>query len=91
MRVTGESLLQHWDVYLHANTIEFQAFLEEADKELWNIFHSVDLDSNGKIDKNELHDALEQAGISANGERLQQFFEFMDRNRDGVISFEEWR
>lgn len=70
---------------------EFKAFLEGADKELWNIFHSVDLDSNGKIDQTELQEALERAGITANGERLQQFFEFMDRNRDGVISFEEWR
>ena len=70
---------------------EFKAFIEGADKELWNIFHSVDLDSNGKIDKTELQEALERAGITANGERLQQFFEFMDRNRDGVISFEEWR
>lgn len=51
----------------------------------------MDLDSNGKIDKKELHDALERAGIVANGDRLQQFFEFMDQNRDGMISFEEWR
>ena len=51
----------------------------------------MDQDSDGKIDKTELHKALERAGISPNRERLQEFFEFMDRNRDGVISFEEWR
>ena len=65
--------------------------MEQADKALWQIFHSVDLDSNGKIDKIELRDALTRAGIIANGKKLEQFFEFMDRNRDGEICFEEWR
>ncbi|KAI5806724.1 mitochondrial carrier domain-containing protein, partial [Peziza echinospora] len=70
---------------------EFRAFVEQADKELWQIFHSVDMDSNGKIDKIELREALTRAGIIANGKKLEQFFEFMDRNRDGEICFEEWR
>lgn len=70
---------------------EFRAFVEAADQELWQIFHSVDLDSNGRIDKIELAEALVRAGVLADGDRLQQLFEFMDQNKDGVISFEEWR
>ncbi|KAF8461361.1 mitochondrial carrier domain-containing protein [Kalaharituber pfeilii] len=70
---------------------EFKEFINAADKELWQIFHSVDLDSNGKIDKAELRQALDKAGIDAHGDRLEEFFEFMDKNRDGVVSYEEWR
>ncbi|KAL7271075.1 hypothetical protein RUND412_006192 [Rhizina undulata] len=68
---------------------EFWTFFESADRELWRIFNSVDLDKNGKIDKGELRAALVQAGV--NSDRLEEFFDSMDRNNDGVISFEEWR
>lgn len=91
MRVTGRDANIIFLNIAYSLITEFKVFIEGVDKELWNIFHSVDKDSNGKIDKTELHEALERAGIAANGDRLQQFFEFMDRNRDGVISFEEWR
>jgi solute carrier family 25 phosphate transporter 23/24/25/41 len=65
--------------------------VESADKELWRIFTSVDLDKNGKIDKGELRDALSRAGLAVESKRLEEFFDSMDRNNDGVISFEEWR
>lgn len=70
---------------------EFKNFFEGADRELWRIFHSVDLDKNGKIDKGELRVALTRAGIAVDTSRLEEFFDSMDRNNDGVISFEEWR
>lgn len=70
---------------------EFKHFFEGADRELWRIFHSVDLDKNGKIDKGELRVALTRAGIAVDTSRLEEFFESMDKNNDGVISFEEWR
>lgn len=70
---------------------EFKHFFEGADRELWRIFHSVDLDKNGKIDKGELRVALTRAGIAVDTSRLEEFFDSMDRNNDGVISFEEWR
>ena len=76
----------------HSRTYaEFKAFVDGADKELWQIFHSVDLDSNGKIDKSELREALVKAGISTDAAKLEQMFKSMDRNRDGEICFAEWR
>ena len=51
----------------------------------------MDLDNNGKIDKTELREALSRAGVIADGERLKEFFDFMDSNRDEEICFEEWR
>jgi solute carrier family 25 (mitochondrial phosphate transporter), member 23/24/25/41 len=70
---------------------EFKSFIESADRELWRIFTSVDLDRNGKIDKQELQVALGRAGLVVDASRLKDFFDLMDRNNDGVISFEEWR
>ena len=70
---------------------EFKHFFESADKELWRIFTSVDLDKNGKIDKGELREALRRAGLAVDPKRLEKFFDSMDRNNDGVISFDEWR
>lgn len=70
---------------------EFKHFFEGADRELWRIFRSVDQDRNGKIDKGELRIALTRAGIAVDTNRLEEFFYSMDKNNDGVISFEEWR
>ncbi|KAG0642060.1 mitochondrial carrier domain-containing protein [Tuber brumale] len=70
---------------------EFKHFFESADRELWRIFTSVDLDRNGNIDKAELRIALSRAGLVVDTKRLQEFFDSMDRNNDGVICYEEWR
>ncbi|CAZ85743.1 unnamed protein product [Tuber melanosporum] len=70
---------------------EFKHFFESADRELWHIFTSVDLDRNGNIDKAELRIALSRAGLVVDTKRLQEFFDSMDRNNDGVICYEEWR
>lgn len=51
----------------------------------------MDVDKDGNIDKGELKAALIRAGIAVNPNRLEEFFESMDKNNDGVISFEEWR
>ncbi|KAI5813331.1 mitochondrial carrier domain-containing protein [Pyronema omphalodes] len=71
---------------------EFKVFFAGAEKELYSIFKSVDSDGNGNIDRNELKQALQRAGIMVTPpEKLEQFFRSIDSNRDGVISFEEWR
>lgn len=70
---------------------EFKHFFESADRELWRIFRSVDLDKNGKIDRGELRVALTRAEIAVDANRLEEFFDSMDKNNDGAISFEEWR
>jgi solute carrier family 25 phosphate transporter 23/24/25/41 len=54
------------------------------------LFHSIDRDHNGKLDKSELKSALSGAGLVIPPWKIDQFFEEVDVN-DGVISFEEWR
>ena len=55
------------------------------------LFHSIDRDNNGNLDKSELKSALEGAGLVIPQWKIDQFFEEVDVNHDGVISFEEWR
>lgn len=71
--------------------IEFRVFVEAAERQLYVLFKSIDRDQNGKIDKEELHHAVQRAGLAVPLRRLDEFFENIDHNRDGFITFEEWR
>ena len=70
---------------------EFRVFVEETEKELLNLFKSIDRDHNGNLDKAELQAAFKRAGLAVPSSKLDQFFEEVDTNNDGVISFDEWR
>lgn len=71
--------------------LEFRKFVEQTEKQLWQLFKSIDRDHNGQLDKAELRSAFGTAGISLPGAKLDQFFSEVDTNRDGVITFDEWR
>ncbi|KAI1388449.1 mitochondrial carrier [Hypoxylon trugodes] len=70
---------------------EFRVFVEAAERQLYVLFKSIDRDQNGKIDKEELHHAVQRAGLAVPMRRLDEFFENIDHNRDGFITYEEWR
>lgn len=70
---------------------EFRKFVEETEKELWQLFKSIDQDHNRQLDKGELRSAFETAGIRLPSSKLDQFFSEVDTNHDGVITFDEWR
>ncbi|KAI0541450.1 mitochondrial carrier domain-containing protein [Xylaria digitata] len=70
---------------------EFRVFVEAAERQLFHLFRSIDRDKNGKLDKEELQTAFHKAGLAVPNRRLDAFFEDIDHNRDGFISYEEWR
>ncbi|KAI9842615.1 MAG: hypothetical protein M1837_007053 [Sclerophora amabilis] len=70
---------------------EFRVFVEETEKELRTLFNSIDRDHNGILDKSELQAAFVRAGLAVPRSKLDQFFEEVDTNSDGVITFDEWR
>ncbi len=70
---------------------EFRVFVEHTERELWNLFQSIDKDNSGGLDKGELRSAFSRAGITISNAKLDQFFDEVDSNHDGEISFEEWR
>jgi solute carrier family 25 (mitochondrial phosphate transporter), member 23/24/25/41 len=66
-------------------------FVEHAERELWQLFESIDRDHNGSLDKDELRAAFSRAGLAISNAKLDSFFDEVDVNHDGVISFDEWR
>ncbi|KAI1300811.1 mitochondrial carrier domain-containing protein [Xylaria venustula] len=70
---------------------EFRVFVETAERQLFQLFRSIDRDRNGKLDKEELQAAFQKAGLTVPNRRLDDFFADIDHNRDGFITYEEWR
>ncbi|KAG4444432.1 hypothetical protein IFR05_000023 [Cadophora sp. M221] len=70
---------------------EFRNFVERTEKELLTLFHSIDRDQDGKLNKGELRNAFKTAGLAVPNSKLDQFFGEVDQNHDGYISFAEWR
>ncbi|KAH6688387.1 calcium-binding mitochondrial carrier [Plectosphaerella plurivora] len=70
---------------------EFRTFVEETEKKLLLLFHTIDRDQNGKLDKAELREAFRKAGLVVPNRKLDAFFNDIDYNNDGYISFGEWR
>lgn len=70
---------------------EFCRFCTQTEKELWQLFQSIDRDHSGRLDKSELSSAFERAGVAVSNARLERFFSYIDKDRDGTIDFSEWR
>ncbi|KAI1858634.1 hypothetical protein JX265_010727 [Neoarthrinium moseri] len=70
---------------------EFRVFVEAAERQLFLLFKSIDRDNDGRLDKHELQSAFQRAGLAVPMRRLGTFFEDIDMNNDGYISFDEWR
>lgn len=65
--------------------------MKNTEKELLALFKSIDYNNDGKLSKGELQAAFSRAGLTVPNSKLDTFFEEVDTNHDGVISFEEWR
>ncbi|KAI1343774.1 mitochondrial carrier [Xylariaceae sp. FL0016] len=70
---------------------EFRTFVEQTERQLFHLFRSIDRDQNEKLDKDELQHAFQRAGLAVPLRRLDAFFQDIDHNRDGFITYEEWR
>jgi len=71
--------------------LEFRAFVEAAERQLFLLFQSIDSDHDGRLNRHELEAAFHRAGLSVPKRHLTGFFDEIDMNRDGYITFEEWR
>lgn len=70
---------------------EFRRYMDDKELELYRIFQAIDVEHNGCILPEELWDALVKAGIEIDDEELAHFVEHVDKDNDGIITFEEWR
>jgi len=58
---------------------------------LRRLFDRIDTSRNGKLEFEEVRDALLESGIVIHPNILRAFFDSVDTNHDGVIEFNEWR
>ncbi|KAB2000255.1 hypothetical protein ES319_D12G219500v1 [Gossypium barbadense] len=70
---------------------EFKRYMDDKELELYRIFQAIDVEHNGCILPEELWDALVKAGICIDDEELARFVEHVDKDNNGIITFEEWR
>ncbi|KAI3773532.1 hypothetical protein L1987_48062 [Smallanthus sonchifolius] len=70
---------------------EFRRYMDDKELELYRIFQDIDVEHNGCILPEELYDALVKAGIVIDDDELASFVERVDKDNNGIITFEEWR
>lgn len=70
---------------------EFRRYMDDKELELYMIFQAIDVEHNGCILPEELWDALVRAGIEIDDEELARFVDHVDKDNNGIITFEEWR
>ncbi|KAJ9110277.1 hypothetical protein QFC19_001680 [Naganishia cerealis] len=56
---------------------DFRKFLWDQEKELWDIFHDLDRDGDGKLDVAEMRNALQRSGIEMTDSGLRDFVSFL--------------
>jgi hypothetical protein len=81
--------------YGYNTTEEFVEFLfklnDELEEAIKRVFTSFDADNSGFIDSNELQSVSRELGKELTEEELKQVLNELDENRDGKISYEEFR
>lgn len=70
---------------------EFRSFVQRADRKLFDLFCNIDTDGDGRLDMKELQLAFRISGLTVSNARLTEFFNDMDLNNDGYVTFSEWR
>ncbi|KAH6832436.1 Mitochondrial substrate carrier family protein [Perilla frutescens var. hirtella] len=70
---------------------EFRKYMDDKELELYRIFQAIDVEHNGCILPEELWDALVKAGIELDDDELASFVDHVDKDNNGIITFEEWR
>ncbi|KAH7278093.1 hypothetical protein KP509_38G024000 [Ceratopteris richardii] len=75
----------------HIDFTEFSTYMDEKEMELFSIFREVDVARSGSLYPEELQAALEGSGIHLGKEELASFVDHIDKDNNGVITFEEWR
>ncbi|KAH9938193.1 mitochondrial carrier [Fomitopsis serialis] len=85
----------HTSGFLHRGVSwsEFRKYADSKETELWRIFHDeLDLDGNGRLDSEELMEALQRAGIVLSSSTLAELMTFMTSSAHShAITFPEFR
>lgn len=69
---------------------DFKNYIYSIEQDIVASFKALDTKRDGKLDFEELRDGLERLGIEIDDERAELFFNILDTDEDGFISYEEW-
>ncbi|KAI8824164.1 mitochondrial carrier domain-containing protein [Fimicolochytrium jonesii] len=70
---------------------EFEGFVHTKERELEEVFRKVDTTGDNTIQYDELGHFIKASGIHVTDEELRNLMTRFDRDRDGSITFSEWR
>lgn len=73
------------------SSAEFRTFVTAAEKQLELLFRSIDRNHDGHLGRDELQAAFQKASLTVPKRRVAGFFDEIDMNNDGFITFDEWR
>lgn len=69
---------------------EFKSFMTSSEKSIAESFKNLDTKLDGRLDLDEVYDGLDGLGLEVDPERVQMFFNLIDIDGDGFISYDEW-
>uniref|UniRef100_A0A6G5ABV6 Putative mitochondrial carrier protein n=1 Tax=Rhipicephalus microplus TaxID=6941 RepID=A0A6G5ABV6_RHIMP len=70
---------------------EFVHYIIEHEKNLMVVFKSLDANSDGSLDANEIRTSFQKLGIQIETDEAMRLLKRMDKDGSLTISFEEWR
>ncbi|XP_046952851.1 calcium-binding mitochondrial carrier protein SCaMC-3 isoform X1 [Lynx rufus] len=70
---------------------EFSRYLQERERRLLLLFHSLDRNQDGHIDVSEIQQSFRALGISISLEQAEKILHSMDRDGTMTIDWQEWR
>lgn len=89
----AELLIQRADVN-ESNDLtlaEFVNYVHEHEKRLLLVFHTLDANSDGRVDEKELRSSFKRLGVNIGNDEAKRLLQRMDKDGTLDISFDEWR
>ncbi|XP_024376863.1 calcium-dependent mitochondrial ATP-magnesium/phosphate carrier protein 3 isoform X2 [Physcomitrium patens] len=75
----------------HIDFAEFQRYMNDKEVELFKLFQAIDVSHDGALQPEELQLALRNSGVQLEDHELDAFVQYIDRDKNGKITFNEWR
>lgn len=69
---------------------DFKSYIFNIENDIAVCFRSLDRKNDGRLDLDEIRDGLNDLGMNTHDDRIEAFFNILDLDGDGYISYDEW-